>query len=346
MKKTLTITLSNTFFHISEDAYKVLKKYLDDLKVTFKGTLGEEEILTDIESRMAELFLEMKTHADYVLNKENILKVIEIMGQPEDYVNVEEPKKEKKSFKNKKLYRDPDGKYIGGVASGFSYYLGIDVFWIRLVLVLSLFVSFGTIMLIYIILWCLISEAKTATEKLEMEGEPINLSNIEKKIKESFEEVSHKIKNTNYKKAISDLKKNSNSIFSVIERVITLLFKVVIKLLGVLFVFISIIGLLSTFIVFISLLFSALFYIPSFIEIDFIPPHFPMWIVGIIIFFVTSIPLTFLLFIGLKFLNPKTNVISKGSRVILLIFWVLSIITIIVFIMYNLQLHNNFFFDI
>lgn len=82
----------------------------------------------------------------------------------------------------KKFYRDPDRKVVGGVATGVASYFGVDVGVVRFLWVLSIFL-FGTGFLLYIILWVIAPAANTLTEKMEMQGEPITLSNIESNIK-------------------------------------------------------------------------------------------------------------------------------------------------------------------
>jgi phage shock protein PspC (stress-responsive transcriptional regulator) len=87
--------------------------------------------------------------------------------------------------KIKKFYRDPDRKVVGGVAAGVSSYFGVDLGVVRFLWVLSI-LFFGTGFLIYIILWVIAPVANTLTEKMEMQGEPITLSNIESNIKQSL----------------------------------------------------------------------------------------------------------------------------------------------------------------
>jgi len=185
MNKTINVNLANTFFHIDETAYEVLKSYLKKLEKAFQKTQGKEEILRDIEVRIAELFQERKQSKEQVISIEDVESVIETLGQPEDFItDTEEDFKEslkENGNPNRKLFRDPDDKYIGGVASGLGYFFGIDTSWIRILwLVFSLF-SAGTLILIYLVLWMVIPEAKTTAEKLKMKGEPINISTIEKK---------------------------------------------------------------------------------------------------------------------------------------------------------------------
>ena len=90
MNKTVNINLASTFFHIDENAYKKLQSYLNSLEKGFKNTMGKEEILKDIEARIAELFQEMKTNSDYVINESNVEKVISILGEPEDFMSDDE----------------------------------------------------------------------------------------------------------------------------------------------------------------------------------------------------------------------------------------------------------------
>lgn len=85
MNKTININLASTFFHIDESAYNLLQSYLNKLEKAFKNTQGKEEILRDIEVRIAELFQERKKHPDYVINEKDINEVIDILGQPEDF---------------------------------------------------------------------------------------------------------------------------------------------------------------------------------------------------------------------------------------------------------------------
>ena len=210
MNKTININLASTFFHIDESAYNLLQSYLNKLEKAFKNTQGKEEILRDIEVRIAELFQERKKHPDYVINEKDINEVIDILGQAEDF-EVEESQETSKGqthTASKKLFRDPDDRYIGGVASGLGYYFGIDTIWIRILWLIFGFFSLGTITFIYIILWILIPEAVTTADKLRMKGEPINIATIEKKIKEEFDEVSSKIKDIDYQEVKSSLKKN------------------------------------------------------------------------------------------------------------------------------------------
>jgi phage shock protein PspC (stress-responsive transcriptional regulator) len=85
----------------------------------------------------------------------------------------------------KKLFRNPENKVLGGVAGGLAAYFGVEVTLVRVLLALGMFLG-GTTIVAYLILWAITPEARTLTEKMEMEGEPITLKNIEEKIKENL----------------------------------------------------------------------------------------------------------------------------------------------------------------
>ncbi len=142
MNKTVNINLAGTLFHIDEDAFGKLSRYLDAIRKSLKGADGSEEIMQDIEARIAELFSEkMETNAQ-VISLKNLDEVIAVMGQPEDYEVDEEifedvpPSSKniqnKRRTSHKQLFRDIDNKFISGVSSGLGHYIGVDAIWIRL----------------------------------------------------------------------------------------------------------------------------------------------------------------------------------------------------------------------
>src|SRR5690554_5852613 len=178
MKKTTTINLAGMVYHIEEDAFQILKDYLTDIKRVFSSQEGVEEMVADIESRIAELFQER-------LNK-NKEDVISIMGSPnqfdEDYDEAEyEENKSETQFnqkaESKRLYRDTDEGMLAGVSAGLGHYLNIDPVLIRVLWIVLVLVG-GSGVLVYIIAWIAIPEAKTTAQKLQMKGQPANLDNI------------------------------------------------------------------------------------------------------------------------------------------------------------------------
>jgi len=213
MNKTVNINLAGIFFHIDEDAYLKLQRYLEAIKRSFTDSQGRSEIISDIEARIAELFSERIQNEKQVVGIKLVDEVITIMGQPEDYLVDDEifddepqPKQRQSSRSSKKLYRDTDNSYIGGVAAGLSHYLGIESIWVRLIWLLFAIGSGGTFIFIYLIFWALVPEAKTTAEKLTMSGDAVNISNIEKKIKDGIDTVSENLKNVDFKKHGDKLK--------------------------------------------------------------------------------------------------------------------------------------------
>ena len=134
MNKTVNINLAGIFYHIDEDAYLKLQRYLDAIKRSFTDSQGRTEIIADIEARIAELFSERVQHDRQVIGIKEVDEVISIMGQPEDYLVDDEifeddPQSayQSKTSATRKLFRDTDNSYIGGVASGLGHYFGIDM---------------------------------------------------------------------------------------------------------------------------------------------------------------------------------------------------------------------------
>ncbi len=268
MKKTLSINISGIIFHIEEDGYETLRRYLDSINRYFSSFEDSSEILSDIESRIAEIFLVKLNEGKQVITAEDVQHLIATMGNVSDFKAAEEnefasepsakeePHTASSQPANKKLVRDQKRKILGGVCAGLGHYFGVDSVWPRLIfalmtlgygggilvyiilwivlpadenleeepsvkkmyrnpeskvlggvagglaaffgsdvvmvrivfVILSFIGGFGVIL--YLILWFSIPEAKTITEKMEMQGEPVTLSNIESSVKKSLNEKS------------------------------------------------------------------------------------------------------------------------------------------------------------
>jgi len=190
MKKTIKINLGGVVFHVDEDAYDLLRNYLDRLDARFSAEPGRKEILADIETRMAELF-QARTSADkQVLTLADAREVIGIMGEPEvigEEVQEEDqaPYTRMTNRRGRRMYRDPDNQIIGGVCSGLGAYLNVDPVFVRILFVIFT-LAYGIGLLFYFLLWAVIPEARTAAEKLEMSGEEVNVSNLERKVKQEY----------------------------------------------------------------------------------------------------------------------------------------------------------------
>src|SRR5258708_94723 len=266
MKKTLSINISGIIFHIEEDGYETLRKYLDSINKYFSAFEDSSEILADIESRIAEILLAKLNEGKQVITAEDVQSLIATMGNVSDFkaaeanefasesTSKEEPRASSTPPANKKLVRDSRRKVLGGVCAGLAHYFGVDTVWPRLIFalltlgyggglilylilwialpadetleeessvkkmfrdsekkvlgglasgiaaffgidlvvvrVLFVIASFigGFGVILYLILWFSIPEAKTITERMEMQGEPVTLSNIESSVKKSLNE--------------------------------------------------------------------------------------------------------------------------------------------------------------
>jgi phage shock protein PspC (stress-responsive transcriptional regulator) len=169
MKKTIQINLAGTVFHIDDDAYEILRKYINSVESKFSRDPGGSEVLNDLESRMAELFSEKLKNGREVINVQDVREVLEVMGAPKE-MGSEERRGDGSDYRYKRrykrMYRDPDDKPIGGVCSGLAYYFNTDPLLIRILFVIGLFVGFG--FLLYLVLWIALPMAETPEEIEEM----------------------------------------------------------------------------------------------------------------------------------------------------------------------------------
>ncbi|MBK7270693.1 MAG: PspC domain-containing protein [Flavobacteriales bacterium] len=199
MKKTLTANISGTVFHIEEDAYAKLQRYLDTVRAQFSGSDGRDEIMADIESRIAELFTE-RLVGRQVVTIDDVDHVIATMGQPEDYVGEDrdtagqtEASGANPGTKNtagqRRLMRDTEDSWVGGVLSGSAAYFGTEALWLRIAFIVFICLGWGTPIFLYLLLWILVPRATTPAEKLQMRGEPVTVENIRRVFEEGTERV-------------------------------------------------------------------------------------------------------------------------------------------------------------
>lgn len=168
------------------------------MEQSFTDEVERKEIMQDIEARIAELFQQRMGTMRNVVNMDDVSFAIDKLGMPEDIEEeiFEDGASRNQQAKNngKRLYRDDDNKVVGGVCSGISAYFGIDdPIWVRLIFVIGFFLSFSVTFWVYIILLILIPKAKTPSEKLQMRGEPVTASNIEKTVKEEYQSFKSKV---------------------------------------------------------------------------------------------------------------------------------------------------------
>lgn len=229
MNKTFTINLGGIVFHIEEDAFDVLSQYLNAIKGHYTHAQGRDEILADIEARLAELLSTKVGKNRQALVLADIQEVIGLMGKPEDIFDGEptagpaaQPQPEKT---RRRVYRDPDDKVIGGVCSGIANYFDFDPLWIRLAFAVSFF-AFGSGFLFYILLLIVIPEAKTASEKLEMRGERVDIHSIGKTVNEELGRVKDRV-NTVAEEAKNSARRARNDARGLTGKVLNALYDLV-----------------------------------------------------------------------------------------------------------------------
>ena len=360
MNKTVNINLAGIFFHIDEDAYLKLQRYLEAIKRSFTDSQGQSEIISDIEARIAELFSERMQNNRQVIGNKEVEEVISIMGQPEDYlvddeIFDDEPKTnyQRKTAPSKKLFRDTENSYISGVASGLGHYLGVDAIWVRLLWIILSLGSGGTFIFIYILFWVLVPEAKTTAEKIMMTGEPVNISNIEKKIKDGLETVSETVsgvaknvsdsvsgaaknvsdaaKKVDLNKQGNKIKSSSKTFFDTLADVIMFFFKIFAKFIGIILIFVGAITLIGLIIGLFSLGVADIVHIPGIDFADIVNAgNTPVWLVSLFVFFAIGIPFFFLFYLGLKILVNNLKSIGNVAKFTLLGLWLFSIIALII----------------
>ncbi|GGB75535.1 hypothetical protein GCM10007424_14340 [Flavobacterium suaedae] len=339
MNKTVSINLGGLFFHIDENAYLKLNKYFDAIRLSLAPD-GRDEIMSDIESRIAELLSEKLDNNKQVVTSIEVEQIIEIMGEPEDYMIDDDEPKQKSSTqyshiyrapKTRKFYRDGDSAIIAGVCAGIAHYFRIDPLWIRILFIVSPFITFGTSVIIYVLLWLLIPKAITTAEKLEMTGEPINISNIERKVREEFETLGNKIQSVDYNKLGKDAKTSAQKVGNGFGKVFVAIFKGFAKVIGALIVIAAAFSLVGTLVAFITALFSSSFesfpWNPYANALNYI--NFPFWLLATFMFLVVAIPVFGLFILGLKILTENMKSIGNFAKYSLLAIWLVALSGII-----------------
>ncbi len=331
MNKTIIINISGVIFHIEEDAYQLLKSYMDDIKRHFGNYKDSFEIVSDIEGRVAEMFSEqLLADKKQVIVIADVTQVTTRMGKPADfepddneneYTDSNEP-----TASTKKLFRDTEDRFIGGVCSGIGHYFSIEAKWVRVsFIVLLIFAGFGV--LPYVLLWIVMPRAITRAEKMEMKGEKINLQSFQKNIEDELNAVKANFKNVRENaptidKIIGFIREAFNKLISVLG----VTGRVTIKFFAI--AFILILGILLT----VAFVFLMIFlgYTGS-AEVE---TMFPLNMINeglrpILLtcaFLVAVIPLISLIFILLRLVfNSRT--ISKNITYGLAAIWILAIAT-------------------
>ena len=319
MNKTVNINLAQIFFQIDEAAFHKLKNYLDAVERSLGKEESKDEIIKDIESRIAELFIEKQANDRQVITTKEVEEVIEVMGKPEDYLidDEEATAGQRQTAERKPLYRDLERGYLGGVSSGLDHYLNIDAVWIRLFWVLTTIFSYGIFPLIYVILWIVTPAAKTTAQKIAMKGKPVNLSTIEEDIKSNYRKVSDKVKNADYDKYKENIKSGSSKFANWSEKFFTKLVKWTGKIIGICFIIFAGFGLLGVLIGFIAYSGMELFGNAD-IDRSVFVIGIPHWIQVLSVFLTSVIIMFYLIILGLKLMNPFIKQLTTTAHVTLL----------------------------
>lgn len=201
MKKNITINLFGVLYAIDEDAYELLRKYEENMRAYFRTKDGGDEVADDIECRVAELLSELKASGVEAVSIEHIEEIIRRIGNPEEMDDTggdeacatagqaagttddgtggtgngpggaELLERIRIWMSKRRLYRDPDDIIVGGVMSGLcKYFGGTDPLPWRIGMVLLGLLSLSTFAIIYLILWAIVPQARTADERLRMQG--------------------------------------------------------------------------------------------------------------------------------------------------------------------------------
>src|SRR5947209_15808872 len=174
MNEVTKIHLGRQAFTIATDAHKTLRSYLSAIESQVK----DKEVVEEIEMRMAELLVERGIEGDKVLLAKDVEYLKAQLGDPEEFSEDNEAAQSASANQaQKKLYRDTDNGMFAGVAAGLAKYLGVDVVIVRVLFIAAL-IAGGWGLLIYILFWLLIPDAKTPSEKLQMQGRAVTVEGL------------------------------------------------------------------------------------------------------------------------------------------------------------------------
>lgn len=331
MKKTISINLSGFIFNIDEDAYNKLSQYLTLLKNHFEKEEEGHEIISDIESRIAELFKERITDNKQVITINDVNEIITMLGTPEMIIDNDKSESDNKNYENsddktntkdnRKFYRDVDDRVLGGVCSGLGAYFGIDTVIVRILMIL-LFFGFGPF--VYLILWIVIPPALTTAQKLQMKGEKVNVKNIENSIKEEVNSVKENFKKNKYLDHTTSI---IQKILSIIGMVIKVFFKIIAIIIGITIVITCVMLLMS----FLGFIHFASFNTTD-VNFDYIWQMFAssssLWLIMIGLILIILVPMLFVLY-GIIKIIFRIKSSNKIVGITGLMFWLMGLFILI-----------------
>lgn len=248
MKRTFTINLNNVVYHIDNDAFDLLRGYLDEVEARLSPE-EKKEVMADIEARISELFTEKLQKGKDVINISDVEEVIAILGKPNQFTEEDEdsqttppPMGEKKT--RKKFYRDVDNAVLGGVAAGLAALLGWDVVLVRILLVVIVFLGYGTIIPIYLIVWLITPPARTIAQKLEMQG----VEATAERIKQEFNNLKNYVESDKFRESASNAGNRLAEVFGAIFKALFVIFGAIMGFVG--FILLGVLLLLLSFFIF------------------------------------------------------------------------------------------------
>jgi phage shock protein PspC (stress-responsive transcriptional regulator) len=219
MNEVTKVHLGRQAFTISVDAHHELKTYLEAIN----KQVGDKDVLEEIELRMAELLAEHGIHTNKVILPGDVDFLKTQLGNPNDFKEDEDKTSSSTSKQSgtKRLFRNTSNAMLAGVASGLAEYFGVDVLLIRLLFIIGVLVTFGWGILLYIVLWLVVPEAKTSSDRLQMAGKPVNVDSL----KEIVERAD--VKGAAYR---------ANATLAGLAGAINNLFRLLLKLVGLFFI--------------------------------------------------------------------------------------------------------------
>ena len=232
---------------IEEDAYELLQNYLERLNNTLKNEEGSQEIVEDIELRIAEICNSKLTESKTVIEYSDIQEIIATLGDPEEYLDEDSDSSTNSNDNNssegkseRRLFRDVENGTIGGVCMGIANFLHIDVVIVRAIfIVIFLFAGFG--FPLYVILWIIVPSTKSTIDRLRMKGRPITVENVREEVENAAQNIKVRskkftdgIKNSDtYSKGISKTGRIFSSLFGIGFIGMGLLFLVILVIFGI-----------------------------------------------------------------------------------------------------------------
>lgn len=304
MNEIKKCSISGISFTLDKEAYARLEEYISSLKKAYDHNPDGAEIIADIEARIAELILSALSDAGQTVRKPLIENIIAQLGCAEDISGEsadDEPIKSDTRIP-RRLYRDVENAKLGGVCAGLGKYFDVDTVWIRLVPFLPLLVLifcdgwvasifgnlFGMFVISYIIMWFAVPSAKSARQKLEMNGEPVTVRSISENSSATPEETA---------------KSSIASAVTVLGRIFVVMLKLFVALLILPFIFASVVLLVAMFAVIFGG-FASLFEIGNFGALSgIISPEEPiLCVLGILI---ALIPIALLLYLFVTLLMNR-----------------------------------------